>query len=110
MDAWNENKKLIANGSNQYTLTECSDKVKVEYLLNNKDIIKKYCDEDWYFISLVYQLKQLRNGEKVMVYSMSKDEETSPYYSRWNAKGSTQGFPREIRKFLQGMLKIEIKL
>jgi len=102
MDAWNENKKLIANGSNQYTLTECYDKVKVEYLLNNKDIIKKYCDEDWYFNSLVYQLKQLRNGEKVMVYSMSKDEETSPYYSRWNAKGSAQGFPREIRKFLQG--------
>jgi len=110
VDAWNENKKLIANGSNQYTLTECYDKVKVDYLLDNQDIIKKYCNEDWYFNSLVYQLKQLRNGERVMVYTKSKDENTSPYYERWNAKGSAQGFPREIRKFLQGMLKIEIKL
>ena len=41
-------------------------------------------------------------GKKEIVYSKSKDKETSIYYSRWYGKGGAQQMPCEIRKFLQG--------
>ena len=101
-----------------YSLTEEYPKDKVEYLLNNKDIIKKYCINDKnkfdevYYKSMVYQLTECKKETREFkYYANQKEEGKSIYYNRWYAKGGYTKMPNQIRKFLQGneIIDIDIK-
>ena len=114
MNIFNENQKTIKS----YSLTEEYPKDKVEYLLNNKDIIKKYCINDKnkfdevYYKSLVYQLTECKKETREFkYYANQKEEGKSIYYNRWYAKGGYTKMPNQIRKFLQSneIIDIDIK-
>ena len=105
MNIFNENQQTIKS----YALTEEYPKDKVEYLLNNDDIIKKYCSssvikfDSKYYDKLTKMLKGCKKGTRKIKYNGTKKEEgKSIYYDRWYAEGGYQSMPNQIRKFLQG--------
>lgn len=105
MNIYLENKKNIK----PYTLVESYQKSHTTFLLNNEDVIKKYCVDDWYFRQLKYKIQQFNKGEQQIQYTQNKDEHKSKYYDRWYGKGSQQ-IPAEIRKFIQGENVVDIDI
>lgn len=90
---------------------------RIKYLLDDTNIIKKYCTnkmnvyDDVYCTSVINKLQKYTDGKINACYKPAKkDDSKSIYFNRMYSGTGMQQAPREIRKFIQGMDIIDVDI